>query len=250
MSRDDLVEVPEYTVGEERIAFGLTAPQLAILVGAGLLAAALNLLPLWAPAKLLLIVLATAPAALAAVLQIQGEPGYRWLLRAVRHWRGPKVWRPVVIEETAAAEGASKRAVSGDVEDEPIPSIDGRPVPALNASDAAHEGSVESGPDNGAAAARTPAARGSSVAEERKGMDGKVVRLHPEQPDPTEVDSDLASLGEEQHPPSPPLPYVLAVARLVYAAAGWSATLARRDSFEAVPLAFGAAFFARATAER
>ena len=42
-----------------------------------------------------------------------------------------------------------------------------------------------------------------------------MVRLHPEQPDPTGVDSDLASLGEVQQPPSPPLPYVFPIPRLV-----------------------------------
>ena len=42
-----------------------------------------------------------------------------------------------------------------------------------------------------------------------------MVRLHPEQPDATGVDSDLASLGEVQQPPSPPLPYVFPIPRLV-----------------------------------
>ncbi len=214
MSRDDLVEVPEYALGEERIAFGLTAPQLGILVGAALLAAALNLLPLWAPAKLLFIVLVAGPAAAAAVLPIRGEPAYRWLLRAVRYWRAPKVWRPVVVDETATAEDAGKRPVSGDMEDGPMPVDVGGPVRGVNASSTAEAGAVESGPDNGGAAARTPAAGGPSGAEEREGMDGKVVRLHPEQPDLTEDDSDQAALGEQQ-PASPPLPYVFPIPRLV-----------------------------------
>jgi len=57
VTRDDLVEVPENALIEERIAFGLTAPQLGILAVAGLAAAALNLLPLWAVAKVLVILL-------------------------------------------------------------------------------------------------------------------------------------------------------------------------------------------------
>ena len=46
MIRDGVVEVPENAMVEERIALGLTAPQLAIVAGAVLLAAALNLAPL------------------------------------------------------------------------------------------------------------------------------------------------------------------------------------------------------------
>jgi hypothetical protein len=217
MSRDDLVDVPEYALGEERIAFGLTAPQLAILVGVGLLAALLNLLPLWAPAKLGLIALVAGPAAMSAVLQIRGEPAYRWLLRAVRYWRAPKVWRPVVIDEAEA----SKRPVSGDVEDGPMAAEApaAGPVPAGTASGVADPGRAGPAPHNEQAATSTLAAPSppeeTPAPEEQGDMDGKVVRLHPEQPDPTEVDSDLASLGEEQQPPSPPLPYVFPIPRLV-----------------------------------
>jgi Mrp family chromosome partitioning ATPase len=215
MSRDDLVDVPEYALGEERIAFGLTAPQLAVLVGAGLLAAFLNLLPLWAPAKLGLIALIVGPAAFGAVLQIRGEPAYRWLLRAVRYWRSPKVWRPVVVDDAES----SKPAVSGAVEDGPMPSTSGGPVRAVNAFGPPEEGAVEPGPDNGDAAASELAApsppANHPAPEERGDMDGKVVRLHPERPDLTEGDSDLAPHGEEQQPPSPPLPYVFPIPRLV-----------------------------------
>lgn len=221
--RDDLVEIPEYALGEERIAFGLTAPQLAILVAAGLLVAALNLLPLWAPLKVILILALAGPPTLAAVLSISGEPAYRWLLRAVRYWRSPKLWRPAVI--TLQPERiASKPPVSGGVEDGDDSPIDARaPVRGVNTSDALEIGEVGAEADNAGAATSklgapssplSPAARGPSAAEERAGMDANVIRLHPDQPDPTEVEPDLAPPGE-QPTPSPSLPYVFPLPRLV-----------------------------------
>lgn len=212
MSRDDLVEVPEYALGEERIAFGLTAPQLAILVAAGLVAAALNLLPLWASAKLALIVLIAGPAALAAVLHVRGEPAYRWLLRAVSYWRGPKVWHPVVI-----GAASDKPPVSGDVLDESTGKVQLRPVRAVTASEVVEGEDVAFGVDNERPSA-VPAAPSPPEAppavEERGDMDGKVIRLHPREPDLSEADSDEASRGEERSP-SPPLPYVFPLPRLV-----------------------------------
>ena len=221
---DDLVEVPEYALGEERIAFGLTAPQLAILVAAGLLVAALNLLPLWAPLKVLLILAVAGPPAVAAVLTIRGEPAYRWSLRAVRYWRSPKLWRPAVVTPEPE-QIASKPAVSGDVEDADDRARDAGPmVREVNTSDRLETGEVRSGTDNAGTATSTlaapspplsPAPRGPSAPEERGGMDGsKVIRLHPEQLDPTEVEPDLAPTGEQQTP-SPPLPYVFPLPRLV-----------------------------------
>jgi len=212
MSRDDLVEVPEYALGEERIAFGLTAPQLAILVAAGLVAAALNLLPLGAPAKLALIVLIAGPAALAAVLHVRGEPAYRWLLRAVSYWRGPKVWHPVVI-----GSASDKPPVSGDVLDESRGTVQLRPVQAVTASEVVEGEDVAFGVDNErpstVPAAPSPPEAPPAV-EERGDMDGKVIRLHPREPDLSEADSDEASRGEERSP-SPPLPYVFPLPRLV-----------------------------------
>ena len=55
-----------------------------------LVAAALNLLPVWEPIRIGLIVVGAGPIALAAALPIQGEPAYRWLIRAVRYLRSPK----------------------------------------------------------------------------------------------------------------------------------------------------------------
>ena len=212
MSRDDLVEVPEYALGEERIAFGLTAPQLAILVGAGLLAATLNLLPLWAPAKLLVIAVLAGPAAVTAVLHIRGEPAYRWLLRAIRYWRAPRVWRPVVLELDAS----SKPAVSSDVQDGSPTAEPSGPVRAVTASEEANGGAVASGADNQdtAEVAEPSLPQTPPEVEEQGDMDGKVIRLQPREPDLSETDSDEAGRGEERLP-SPPLPYVFPIPRLV-----------------------------------
>ena len=181
MSRDDLVEVPEYALGEERIAFGLTAPQLAILVGAGLLAATLNLLPLWAPAKLLVIAVLAGPAAVTAVLHIRGEPAYRWLLRAIRYWRAPRVWRPAVLELDAS----SKPAVSSDVEDGSPTAVPRGPVRAVTASEEANGGAVAPGADNQdtAEVAEPSLPQTPPEVEEQGDMDGKVIRLQPREPD-------------------------------------------------------------------
>ena len=211
MNRDELVDVPEYALGEERIAFGLSAPQLAVLVAAGLLAAALNLLPLWAPAKLGLIALVAGPAALAAVLHVRGEPAYRWLLRAIRYWRAPKVWRPVVIDDAS-----DKPPVSGDVVDEPG-RVQLRAVRAVTASGAIQSEDEASGVDNGrpSAVLSAPSSPEAPPAVgERGDMDGNVIQLHPKEPDLSEADSDDASRGEERSP-SPPLPYVFPIPRLV-----------------------------------
>lgn len=213
MSRDELVEVPEYALGEERIAFGLTAPQLAILVIAGLLAAALNLLPLSAPAKLGLIVLVAGPAALAAILQIRGEPAYRWLLRGVRYWRAPKRWRPVIVESAEA----NKQLVSGDVEDGVAMPASVSAVRTVTASEGVEGGGVASGVDNRPAAAVSAAPsppEAPPAIEEQGDMDGKLIQLHPREPDLSEDDSDAASRGEKRSS-SPPLPYVFPFPRIV-----------------------------------
>src|SRR5205814_2228286 len=56
--------------------------------------------------RLALIVLGAGPIALAAALPIQGEPAYRWLIRAVRYLRSRRDWR-------AQLTARDKPAVSG-----------------------------------------------------------------------------------------------------------------------------------------
>lgn len=224
--RDELVSVPEYALGEERIAFGLTAVQLAILVAAGLLVAALNLLPLWPPLRLGLIVLLAGPPAAAAVLRYRDAPAYVWLLRLIRFRRSSRSWQPRIVD--AAAEAASKRLVSSDVEDVlmvmPGPRTnDAAPVPAGTTFDVVEGGAERSGADNEPAAAvevaapsapQVPAAPGTAVTPGEP-MDGKIIRLWPEQPDRPELDSELAPPGDDVEASPPPLPYVFPLPRLV-----------------------------------
>ena len=106
MNEHGRVEVPENAVRTEPIAFGLSAVQL-LICGAGVaIGAVLNLLPLWVPAKIVLIAIAVGPVVLAAVLPIGGEPAYRWLTRAVRYLRSPRTWQ-------AELAGTDARDVSG-----------------------------------------------------------------------------------------------------------------------------------------
>jgi len=93
MNERGLVEVPENAVRDEPIAFGLTGIQLGICALAVLVAAVLNLLPVWEPIRLVLIVLGAGPVFIAAALPIRGEPAYRWVARGVRHRRSRRVWR-------------------------------------------------------------------------------------------------------------------------------------------------------------
>ncbi len=220
MIRDGLVEVPENAMVEERIALGLTAPQLAIVTGAVLLAAALNLAPLWVPLKVLLILLVPGPVALAAMLSIRGEPGYRWLMRAFRYWRSPKVWRAEVIR-TAVPE-ASKRLVSGGVVDhghesaEQEAAVHRRTTIEPNALSA-----VESGADNRSAAMRAQAAppeaqvAASAVpaAAERGDMNGSSPRLRLIEPQAAGARAEEAPQGDAPER-LPSIPYVLPGPRL------------------------------------
>jgi Mrp family chromosome partitioning ATPase len=85
--------VPEDAVRDEPIAFGLTGVQLGICALGVLVAAVLNLLPVWEPIRLVLIVLGAGPVFIAAALPIRGEPAYRWVARGVRFRRGRRVWQ-------------------------------------------------------------------------------------------------------------------------------------------------------------
>jgi cellulose biosynthesis protein BcsQ len=214
MTRDGLVEVPENALVDEHIAFGLTASQLAIATGAVLFAAALNLLPLSPPLKVVLILMVSGPVALAAVLPIRGEPAYRWLLRAVGYWRSRKVWRAEVVPAVTAAsaeEVASKRLVMEHVVQE-AQTVEENPLGS--GGPAADNGRVAAS----ALAAPSPppslAARGPSTAKEHKPMDGSPARLRLLEPEASGSDSEEAARREEiERPPS--VPYVLPGPRLV-----------------------------------
>jgi Mrp family chromosome partitioning ATPase len=105
MNDRGLVEVPENAVRDEPIAFGLTAVQLGVYALAVLVAAILNLLPIWEPIRLVLVVLGAGPIALAAALPVRGEPAYRWIVRGVRYRRDSRCWN-------ATLEGPDKSQLS------------------------------------------------------------------------------------------------------------------------------------------
>ena len=106
MNERGLVEVPENAVRDEPIAFGLTAVQLGICALAVVVAAILNVLPIWEPIRLVLVVLGAGPIALAAALPVRGEPAYRWIVRGVRYRRDSRCWN-------ATLESPDKSQLSG-----------------------------------------------------------------------------------------------------------------------------------------
>lgn len=114
MNERGLVEVPENAVRDEPIAFGLTAVQLGICALAVVVAAILNVLPIWEPIRLVLVVLGAGPIALAAALPVRGDPAYRWIVRGVRYRRDSRCWNATLespdksqlsgVDDTAEAE--------------------------------------------------------------------------------------------------------------------------------------------------
>ena len=106
MNERGLVEVPENAVRDEPIAFGLTAVQLGICAMAVLVAAILNVLPIWEPIRLVLVLVGAGPIAIAAALPVRGEPAYRWIVRGVRYRRDSRCWN-------ATLESPDKSQLSG-----------------------------------------------------------------------------------------------------------------------------------------
>jgi Mrp family chromosome partitioning ATPase len=106
MNERGLVEVPENAVRDEPIAFGLTAVQLGICALSVVVAAILNVLPIWEPIRLVLVVVGAGPIALAAALPVRGEPAYRWIVRGVRYRRDSRCWN-------ATLESPDKSQLSG-----------------------------------------------------------------------------------------------------------------------------------------
>jgi len=92
-----MVDVPENAVRDEPIAFGMTGVQLGICGVAVLVAAILNLLPIWEPIRVIVMVLGAGPLVIVAALPIRGEPAYRWLVRWIRFLRGRRVWRAELV---------------------------------------------------------------------------------------------------------------------------------------------------------
>jgi Mrp family chromosome partitioning ATPase len=141
MNERGFVEVPENAVRDEPIAFGLTGIQLGLCGIAVLVAAALNLLPLWDPLRIGLMVVGAGPIALAAALPVQGEPAYRWLIRAVRYLRSRRTWQAELIGADVVPAGttgdAGKSPISGAEHTRELPVADTKGVSLWKVEDEA-----------------------------------------------------------------------------------------------------------------
>ncbi len=104
------VEVPENGMRTEPVALGLSAVQLLLCGAAVLAAAALNAADLWLPAKLALMGAVAGPVVLIAILPVGGEPAYRWVARAARYARGPKVWHAAIADPPTTEAAAGSRS--------------------------------------------------------------------------------------------------------------------------------------------
>ncbi|MDA8201208.1 MAG: hypothetical protein M0Z49_00300 [Chloroflexi bacterium] len=198
MNERGLVEVPENAVRDEPIAFGLTPVQLGICALAVAVAALLNLLPVWEPVRVVFVLVGAGPVALAAALPVRGEPAYRWLLRAVRHRRGRRVWHATLVSvEDATA---------------PIPVVEGTSeagtLQAGDNDDASSQSAEGPGTDV------PPAAGSHPNVVERAPMEQEVPRLRVLGRDETGSDHDPAASREELERP-PAIPHVLAGLRVV-----------------------------------
>jgi Mrp family chromosome partitioning ATPase len=182
MNDRGLVEVPENAVRDEPIAFGLTGVQLGICGVAVLVAAALNLLPIWEPLRIALIVVVAGPIAIGAALPIQGEPAYRWLTRAVRYLRAPRTWaarlegEDVVTPRTANA--PDKPLISGAeyAGDSPDEALSGGPA-WLVGDNTGTASQRDSSSDSETAMDESPGRR-TSASRQVVMADGQLLRPH------------------------------------------------------------------------
>ncbi|NJD28332.1 MAG: hypothetical protein FIA92_08545 [Chloroflexi bacterium] len=209
MNERGLVEVPENGVRDEPIAFGLTGVQLGICAIAVVVAAALNLLPIWEPVRIVLIVLGAGPIAIAAALPIQGEPAYRWLIRAIRYLRSRKTWRAELVGAEVLTASTDKPAISDDGH------TDGSSNPASDGSPA-----WQSEDNTGTAAQRASSPTGEASPDEAHGrrppaservVMGVVQLLRPHPVRSEDDGSDEPSVGATLGRPEPraPVPHLL-----------------------------------------
>ena len=211
MNERGLVEVPENAVRDEPIAFGLTGIQLGLCGLAVVVAAALNLLPLWDPLRVGLMLVAAAPIALAAALPVQGEPAYRWLLRAARYLRSRRTWQAVLIGADVVtertADGADKRQISGA--DQTHGSTVGEATG--DATGQVMEHATEALPHDPSSADASPEAAPRRRAPAREPLtmgEPRLLRPHPLRPEDDGSDEPLAGAtpgGPEQATPVPHL---------------------------------------------
>ncbi|MFN8629198.1 MAG: hypothetical protein U0838_02425 [Chloroflexota bacterium] len=192
------VDVPENGMRSEPIAFGLSTVQLLLCGAAVLAAAAVNAAPLWLPAKLALIGAVAGPIVLAAVLAISGDPAYRWLGRALRYARGPKVWQAELLRtaEGEARAGDERHASAGEARHKPEIRDSGDDAPATAAARAAD---TALDPFDTQTESRDPRGGNAPSVQELRSMGDQIVSLRvvrdgpepaPQGPDPAEVQPD------------------------------------------------------------
>lgn len=193
MNERGLVEVPENAIRDEPIAFGLTGVQLAICGAGVLVAAVVNLLPVWEIFRVVLVLLLAGPVFVAGALPVRGEPAYRWLIRAIRYLRGRRVWaaaltvaaNPQLIDEEENAPADADRA-PGDRQDVQLP----------DSASVAEDG-IEQGRRSVASGAREPP------------VEHEPVRLRIVQPDIDDANASSATGLEDASPRPPVVPHVL-----------------------------------------
>lgn len=209
MNERGLVEVPENAVRDEPIAFGLTGVQLGICGIAVLVGAALNLLPIWEPARFFLIALVAGPIAVSAALPIQGEPAYRWLIRAVRFLRGRRSWRAELIRQEVVTASTDKRPVSGHGQSmEPV-STDGEGGPALQPGDNTATQSQRASSPGGQYATGEAAQHRASAREQVVKGEGQLLRPHLVRPEDDGSVEPPADPPSGRAKPRTPVPHLL-----------------------------------------
>ncbi|HEV8697693.1 MAG TPA: PrgI family protein [Candidatus Limnocylindrales bacterium] len=193
MNDRGLVEVPENAIRDEPIAFGLTGIQLGICGCGVLVAAVINLLPVWEVVRVILVLLLAAPVFVAAALPVRGEPAYRWLIRAVRYRRGPRVW--------AASLTVADKSQLSDERDNAVSDADLR---SADREDAPLRG-PSSGPEDSTEELHPPVASG---AREPPAVH-EPIRLTVVQPDVEPAQRAVAAPAGEAAERSPFVPHVL-----------------------------------------
>jgi Mrp family chromosome partitioning ATPase len=213
MNDRGLVEVPENAIRDEPIAFGLTGVQLGICGVAVAVAAALNLLPVWEPIRLVLVVLGAGPIALVAALPIQGEPAYRWLIRAVRYLRSRRDWEARLIGAnvvpSGTAEVANKPLISDAAQTVVLPVEVEDGGPAWRDSDNTATATQRARSPKGEASADEPPSRPPYALKQVAMGDAPLLRPHPvrSEDDGSDEPSAAATLGRPE--PRTPVPHLL-----------------------------------------
>ena len=198
MTDRGLVEVPENAVRDEPLAFGLTASQLLLCGAAVGIGALLNLVPLWLPAKLVLVLVCVGPVVLAAILPIRGEPAYRWVIRAVRFWRGARTWHAVLLPAPGKSE------ISEPAQDPGSAHQEGADVDTAVTRLGARDERVDAGADV------------APRAQEQERMGERTVRLRVVDPDddPGSAPDDTDQASEAPSRPAA-IPHVVAGLRVI-----------------------------------